>query len=59
LITEITGGSQHKYYVKKFVPRKDGLLDKRLESFPETPPQLLKEIKTEVLRYLPKCEIRG
>ena len=58
-ITEITGGGWHKYYIQKFVPRKDGLLDERLETFPETPHQLLKEIKTEVLRYLPKCEIRG
>ena len=57
MIIEVTGSADHKYYVQKFVPRKDGLLDKRLESFPETPPQLLEEIKTEVLKYLPKCQI--
>ena len=59
LIAETTGGSDHKYYVQKFIPRKDGLLDKRLESFPETPPGLLEEIKKEVSVYLPNCQIRG
>ncbi|HBB66348.1 MAG: anaerobic ribonucleoside-triphosphate reductase activating protein [Elusimicrobia bacterium GWA2_56_46] len=59
MIAEVTGGVQHKYYIQKFVPRKDGLLDPRLESFPETPPRLLEEMKKEVTGYLPKCEIRG
>jgi len=59
LIASNTGSAEHRYYVQKFVPRKAGLLDKRLEAFPETPQQLLKEIQTEVLKYLPKCEIRG
>jgi len=59
IIVETTGGSAHKYYVQKFIPRKGGLLDKRLESFPETPPRLLEDIKKEVSVYLPKCEIRG
>ena len=59
MIVEVTGGRGHKYYIQKFVPRKGGLLDHRLESFPETPPQLLQDIKKEVSAYLPKCEIRG
>lgn len=59
LIAETTGGSGHKYYIQKFVPRKGGLLDARLEEFPETPPLLLEDIKKEVLAYLPKCEVRG
>ena len=59
LITAAAGGDSHKYFVQKFVPRKDGLLDARLEKFPETPPQLLQDIHKEVSKYLPKAEIRG
>lgn len=59
LIAAATGGDLHKYYVQKFVPRKDGLLDKRLEAFPETPPQLLQDIHKEVSKYLPNAQIRG
>lgn len=59
LITQTTGSDSHKYYVQKFVPRKDGLLDKRLESFPETPPQLLQDIHKEVLKHLPNTQVRG
>lgn len=59
LIVETTGGGGHKYYIQKFVPRKDGLQDKRLESFPETPQRLLEEIKKAVAAYLPGCGIRG
>ena len=59
MMVKVTGSADHKYYVQKFVPRKDSLLDPRLEAFTETPPQLLQDIKTEVSKYLPKCEIRG
>jgi len=59
LITKVTGRADHKYYVQKFVPRKNGLLDPRLEVFPETPPQLLQDIHEEVLNYLPNCQLRG
>ena len=58
-IIQATGTPAHKYYVQKFVPRKDGLLDKRLESFPETPPQLLQDIHKEVLKHLPNTQVRG
>jgi len=59
MMVEITGGSAHKYYVQKFVPRKDGLIDARLESFPETPVQLLQDIHAEVLKYIPNTQLRG
>ncbi len=59
LIITATGSSAHKYYVQKFIPRKNGLLDKRLESFPETPPQLLQDIHKEVLKHLPNTQVRG
>ncbi len=59
LITSLTGSGDHRYFVQKFVPRKDGLLDKRLEAFPETPRRLLEEAHAEVSKYLPKAEIRG
>jgi len=59
LIADTTGSGDHKYFIQKFVPRKNGLLDARLESFPETPPALLEEMKRAASVYLPKCEIRG
>ena len=58
LIVEITGKNQHKYYLQKFVPRKQGLIDKRLEDFSETPDRLLKEMRTKVKKYLPQSKIR-
>lgn len=57
-IAEAAGPGAHKYFIQKFVPRKDGLLDKRLESFPQTPAGLLEEMRTVASKYLPKCEIR-
>ncbi|MDO8806588.1 MAG: anaerobic ribonucleoside-triphosphate reductase activating protein [Elusimicrobiota bacterium] len=59
LIIETTGSPDHKYYVQKFIPRKDGLLDKRFEAFPETPIQLLQDIHKEVLKHLPNTQVRG
>ena len=59
MMVEVTGGSGHKYYVQKFMPRKDGLLDPRLEAFPETPVQLLQDIHAEVLKYIPNTQLRG
>ena len=59
LIVSVTGSDAHKYFVQKFVPRKDGLLDKRLESFPETPPQLLQAAHQEAVRHIPNTRIRG
>lgn len=59
MIAEITGSADHKYYVQKFMPRKGGLLDARLESFPETPLQLLQDIHAEVLKYIPNTQLRG
>jgi len=59
MLVQVTGSSTHKYYVQKFHPRKDGLLDKRLESFPETPIQLLQAIHAEVLKHIPNTQLRG
>ena len=59
MLVKVTGGNKHKYYVQKFVPRKDGLLDARLETFPETPIQLLQDIHAEVLKYIPNTRLRG
>ncbi len=59
MLAEVTGSANHKYYIQKFVPRKDGLLDARLESFPETPVLLLQDIHTEVLKYIPNTQMRG
>jgi len=59
LIIKTTGSPAHKYYVQKFIPRKDGLLDARLEAFPETPIQLLQDIHKEVLKHLPNTQVRG
>lgn len=59
LIAQITGSGAHKYYIQKFVPRPGGLLDKRLEDFPETPPELLESMRREASAYLPNCGIRG
>lgn len=47
-----------KYYLQKFVPRKEGLLDKRLEEFPETPDKLMQECYEAVKEILPNCKIR-
>lgn len=58
-VAQTTGTDAHKYYVQKFVPRKDGLLDARLETFPETPLQLLQDIHKEVLKHLPNTQVRG
>jgi len=58
LIRTLTGSGAHKYYIQKFVPRKGGLLDERLESFPETPPKLLEEMRKAASAYLPECAVR-
>jgi pyruvate formate lyase activating enzyme len=59
MIAELTGSGEHRYYLQKFVPRKGGLIDARLESFPETPRALLESMSREAAQYLPKCAIRG
>ncbi len=57
-IIEVTGRNEHKYYLQRFVPRKNGLLDERLEKFSETPIGLMEEMKKKVIEYLPNCKIR-
>lgn len=58
LIYDCTGNREHKYFLQPFVPRKGELIDSRLEDFPETPHELLEEMKKEARKYLPNCEIR-
>lgn len=57
-IVNMTGSNEHKYYLQPFVPKKGELLDSRLERFPRTPKELLEEIKEEVIKYLPRCDVR-
>jgi pyruvate formate lyase activating enzyme len=58
LIYDCTGNREHKYFLQPFVPRKDELVDSRLEEFPETPHELLEEMRKEAIKYLPNCRIR-
>ena len=58
-IVERTGRNGHKYYLQPFVPEENELINKRLEEFPETPRELLEEIKKETIKYLPNCKIRN
>ena len=54
LIYNLVQDTECKYFLQPFVPRKNGLLDARLESFPETPRELLEEMKKrarEILDY--------
>lgn len=57
-IADITGKNNHKYYLQKFIPKKDELLDSRLEKFSETPRDLLEKMKLRTIEYLPNCKIR-
>ncbi|MDD5699903.1 MAG: anaerobic ribonucleoside-triphosphate reductase activating protein [Candidatus Nanoarchaeia archaeon] len=57
-IVSVTGGNNHKYFLQPFVPRENGLVDSRLESFPETPKKLLKEMEQEARKHLPNTKIR-
>ncbi len=58
LIYDWTGRNNHKYFLQPFVPRENGLVDARLEEFPETPKELLEEGKEEAKKYLLRCRIR-
>lgn len=57
-IVEITGNNKSKYFLQKFVPRKNGLLDKKFESFISTPDKKLEEILNKVKKILPNTKIR-
>jgi pyruvate formate lyase activating enzyme len=61
LIYDIVQNNECKYFLQPFVPHKQeegGLLDSRFETFPETPLELLEEMKKRARKYLPNCEIR-
>jgi len=57
-----THNNNHKYYIQKFIPRKEtdgGLLNKEWEDCRETPLELLKKYYQILLPILQKTEIRG
>lgn len=58
-ITEHTGRKDHRYFIQKFIPRENGLLDVRMEKFSETPFQLLEQMEKAVRKYLPEVQLRG
>lgn len=58
-IIKVTGRDDHKYILQGFVPRRGGLIDKKLEKCTKTPESLVKDIQRAVKRYMPKCTIRG
>ncbi|MFA5175658.1 MAG: anaerobic ribonucleoside-triphosphate reductase activating protein [Candidatus Nanoarchaeia archaeon] len=49
---------ENKYFLQKFIPAKTGLLDKKLEEFPETPDKLMQECYEAAKEILPSCKIR-
>lgn len=57
-IVDITKRNDHKYFLQRFVPRKNELIDSRLEDFPETPENLIDEIYEKVSKVLPQTKIR-
>jgi len=58
-IKDVTGTAEHVYYIQKFVPRKNGLLDPEWEKCPETPIRLLEKLRDAAAVYLPDTRIRG
>jgi pyruvate formate lyase activating enzyme len=58
LIYDCTGINDHKYFLQPFVPRKGELVDSRLESFPQTPKEILEKGLMEAKKYLPNTKIR-
>lgn len=57
-IVNITGRDDHRYFLQRFVPREEGLLDARLERFPETPLVLLEEMQKNIKEFILNCSIR-
>ena len=58
-IAEHTGRQNHRYFIQKFIPRENGLLDARIEKFPETPFALLEKMAEAARKYLPEAQLRG
>lgn len=58
-IVDVTGENKHKHYLQEFIPKRGELLDSRLEQFPKTSKELLKQMKMKIIKYLPNCEIRN
>jgi pyruvate formate lyase activating enzyme len=47
-----------KWYLQKFVPHKNGLIDSKLERFSETPDKLIQEAYNLLKKYFPNAKIR-
>ena len=58
-VSRHTGDSSHPYFIQKFVPRNNGLLDSRFEKFPETPPDLMESMLQAAAEWLPNAQLRG
>lgn len=58
MIENITSNMSHKYFLQKFIPRKNGLIDKAFEAMGETPRDLMDKMILRAQEYLPKTEMR-
>ncbi len=58
-VCELTGSVDHKYYIQKFVPRENGLLDRRLESFDETSEDYMNRLVKSLKCLIPNISIRN
>lgn len=58
-IAEHTGCRDHQYFIQKFIPRANGLLDARMEKFPKTPDNLLYAMLEAASKWLPAAQLRG
>ncbi len=58
-IVKRTGNNNHLYWLQPFVPKENGLINHKVEEFPETSKELLEEMKKEIIKYLPNCRLRN
>jgi len=57
-IIEVTRKDTHNYFLQKFVPRKDKLVNKEFEKFSSTPDLLMKNLLIRVKKHLHNAKIR-
>ena len=57
-ILNVTKKDTHKYFLQRFVARKNELLNEKMEEFSETPEDLLKQIHINILKLFPNTKIR-
>jgi pyruvate formate lyase activating enzyme len=58
LIYDCSSDKDSKYFLQRFIPRKNELIDSRLETFPETSADLLEKGRKEAIKYLLNTRIR-